>query len=184
MASPKSALSGSSKTPQIVSEDQNAAFQDKVRQRVAERAYDIYQNSGGQPGNDYEHWIQAENEVLQRGIEVRESGSWLALNASIPEGSADGIEICLTPTSVTIRAEKSEQVKNANTQGLTEREIFLTHDLNTEIEPSTASATLKDQKLTIMVKKRYPVSTSANTAASPSTASVAESLAKKESAKA
>ncbi len=112
MASPKSALSGSSKTPQIVSEDQNASFQDKVRQRVAERAYDIYQNSGGQPGNDYEHWIQAENEVLQRGIEVRESGSWLALNASIPDGSADDVEICLTPTSVTVRAEKSEQIKS------------------------------------------------------------------------
>jgi hypothetical protein len=71
MATPKSALSGSSNTPQVVSEDQSTAFQDKVRQRVAERAYDIYQSSGGQPGNDYEHWIQAENEVLQRGIEVR-----------------------------------------------------------------------------------------------------------------
>ena len=143
----------------MLAEDQNAAFQDKVRQRVAERAYDIYQNSGGQPGNDYEHWIQAENEVLQRGIEVRESGSWLALNASIPDSSADDVEICLTPTSVTVRAEKSEQIKDAaNEQGLNQREIFLTHDLNTEIEPSTASATLKDQKLTIMVKKRYPVS--------------------------
>jgi HSP20 family molecular chaperone IbpA len=189
MASPKSALSGSSKAPQIVSEDQNAAFQDKVRQRVAERAFDIYQNSGGQPGNDYEHWIQAENEVLQRGIEVRESGSWLAFNASIPNSSADNVEICLTPTSVTVRAEKSEQINDANTdeQGLNQREIFLTHDLNTEIEPSTASATLKDQKLTIMVKKRYPVSSSASVATSttsPSTSSVAQSLSKKESAKA
>jgi HSP20 family molecular chaperone IbpA len=186
MASPKTALSGSSKAPQIVSEDQNTAFQDKVRQRVAERAYDIYQNSGGQPGNDYEHWIQAENEVLRRGIEVRESGSWLAFNASIPENSADNVEVCLTPTSVTIRAEKEEQIKDANEQGLNQREIFLTHDLNAEIEPSTASATLKDQKLTIMVKKRYPVSTSANAnvATSPSTSSVAESLSKKESAKA
>jgi HSP20 family molecular chaperone IbpA len=69
---------------------------------------------------------------------------------------------------------------------LNQREIFLTHELNAEIEPSTASATLKDQKLTIMVKKRYPVSASANAnvATSPSTASVAESLSKKESAKA
>lgn len=186
MASPKSALSGSSKTPQIVSEDQNAAFQDKVRQRVAERAYDIYQNSGGQPGNEYEHWIQAENEVLQRGIEVRESGSWLAFNASIPDGSADDVEICLTPTSVTVRAEKSEQLKDAgaNEQGLAQREIFLTHDLNIEIEPSTASATLKDQKLTIMVKKRYPLNTPASAATSPSTTSVAESISRKESAKA
>jgi HSP20 family molecular chaperone IbpA len=170
MATPKTALSGSAKTPQILSEDQHAAFQDRVRQSISQRAYDIYRESGAQDGNDYQHWIQAENEVLQRGIEVRESGSWLALNASIPDNSADNVEICLTPTSVSVRAEK----------GATERDIFLTHDLNTEIEPSTASATLKDQKLTIMVKKRYPVSA----AISPATSSVAQSLAKKESAKA
>ena len=184
MATPKSALSGSSKTPQILTEDQNAAFQDKVRQRVSQRAYDLYQNSGSQDGNDYEHWIQAENEVLQRGIEVRESGSWLAFNASIPQGSADDVEICLTPTNVTVRAEKSQAVKTpeGNEQELSQREIFLTHDLNTEIEPSTASATLKGQQLTIMVKKRYPVGTSAT---SPATASPeASKSAESESAKA
>jgi HSP20 family molecular chaperone IbpA len=183
MATPKSALSGSSKAPQILSEDQNAAFQDKVRQRVSQRAYDIYQNSGGQDGNDHAHWIQAENEVLQRGIEVRESGSWLAFNASIPEGSADDVEICLTPTSVTVRAEKSQAftTPEGNEQELTQREIFLTHDLTAEIEPATASATLKDQKLTIMVKKRYPVGTSA---VSPATASIASTATKSESAKA
>jgi HSP20 family molecular chaperone IbpA len=184
MATPKTALSGSSKTPQIVSEDQSTAFQDKARQRVAERAYDIYQNSGGQPGNDYEHWIQAENEVLQRGIEVRESGSWLAFNASIPDSSADNVQICLTPTSVMVCAEKSETAGDASAQVSAQREIFLTHDLTTEIEPSTASATLKDEKLTIMVKKRYPLSNAASAAASPSTSSVAQSVSKKESAKA
>jgi HSP20 family molecular chaperone IbpA len=170
MATPKTALSGSSKTPQILSEDQQAAFQDKVRQSVSQRAYDIYRDSGGSDGNDFQHWIQAENEVLQRGIEVRESGSWLALNASIPDSSADDVEICLTPSSVTVRAEKSEPTKNgeARTPGLMQRDIFLTHDLNTEIEPSTASATLKDQQLTIMVKKRYPLSTNATPATSSS----------------
>jgi HSP20 family molecular chaperone IbpA len=184
MASPKSALSGGTKAPQILSEDQSAAFQDRVRQRVAARAYDIYQNSGGDHGNDFEHWVQAENEVLQRGLEVRESGSWLAFNASIPDGSADNVQICLTPNSVTVHALKSETLQDGSSQGVTDREIFLTHDLSTEIEPATASATLKDQKLTIMVKKRYPVNAAASTATSPATASVAESVSKKESAKA
>jgi HSP20 family molecular chaperone IbpA len=183
MATAKSALSGSPKTPQILSEDQHSAFHDRVRQSISQRAYDIYQNSGSQDGNDYEHWIQAENEVLQRGIEVRESGSWLAFNASIPEGSADDVEICLTPTSITVHAEKNQSINTAegNVQEVREREIFLTHDLKTEIEPATASATLKDQKLTIMVKKRYPVGTDVTSAAP---ASAESSPAKSESAKA
>jgi HSP20 family molecular chaperone IbpA len=178
MATPKSALSGSTKAPQILNEDQHLAFHDRVRQRVSQRAYDIYRESGSQDGNDYEHWIQAENEVLQRGIEVRESGSWLAFNASIPEGSADDVEICLTPTNVIVRAEKRA---GSDSQEVVERDIFLTQDLKTEIEPSTASATLKDQKLTIMVKKRYPVGTSA---APSDAASGASAVAKSESAKA
>src|ERR1700742_1824062 len=113
MASPKSALSGSSKTPQIVTEDQHAAFHDKLRQNISQRAYDIYQNSGGQHGNDYEHWVQAENEVLQRGIEVRESGSWLAFNVSISDSSADNVEICLTPTNVMVHAEKPGTIQDS-----------------------------------------------------------------------
>ena len=178
MATPKSALSGSSKAPQIISEDQQPAFHHKVRQRVSQRAYDIYRDSGSQDGNDYEHWIQAENEVLQRGIEVRESGSWLAFNATIPDGSADNVEVCLTPTNVFVRAENRAE---AGSQEGTDREIFLTQDLKTEIEPLTASATLKDQKLTIMVKKRYPVGTSQ---ASPATSSAGSTSVKSESAKA
>jgi HSP20 family molecular chaperone IbpA len=162
MASPKSALTGSSKTPQILSEEQHAAFHDRLRNSISQRAYDIYQSEGRHDGSDLQHWIQAENEVLQRGLEVRESGSWLALNASIPDSTADDVDICLTPTSITIHAQKQDPIQNADAhaQGLTQREIFLTQDLNTEIEPSTASATLKDQKLTVMVKKRYPVSSS------------------------
>jgi HSP20 family molecular chaperone IbpA len=159
MATPKTALSGSSKVPQILNEDQRSIFQDKIRQSVSRRAYEYYELSGNQDGNDYQHWIRAENDILQRGLEVRESGSWLALNATIPVSSADNVEVYLTPNSVTVHAENQQSIKNsdANDLGSTQREIFLTEDLSTEIDPSTASATLKDQKLTIMVKKRYPV---------------------------
>jgi HSP20 family molecular chaperone IbpA len=167
MATPKTALSGSSKAPQILSEEQHSAFHDRLRQSISERAYDIYQGDG-QHGNDFEHWIQAENEVLQHGLEVRESGSWLALNATIPDGSLDNVEVCLTPNSISVHASKQESTQNAESESFrkSEHEIFLTQDLKVEIEPATASATLKDQKLTIMVKKRYPVSTGATAASS------------------
>ena len=183
MATPKTALSGSSKTPQILSEEQSSAFQDRVRESISRRAYEIYRDSGGIDGNDLQNWTQAENQILQRGLEVRESGSWLALNASIPDSLADEVEVCLTPNRVTVHAERRQtfQSDGAGMQGVVQREIFLTEDLNAEIEPSTASATLKDQKLTIMVKKRYPVSTSVG---SPATASIASTSSKSESAKA
>jgi HSP20 family molecular chaperone IbpA len=160
MATPKTALSNTSNSPLLISEDQQQTFCDRIRQRISERAFDFYRGSGGIDGNDRQHWLQAEEEILQRGLEVRESGSWLAVNAAIPGGSADEIQIYLTPHRVMVRAEKRETIRNADSQtpGLAEREIYLVEDLNTEVEPSTASAAFKDQKLTLMVKKRYPVS--------------------------
>jgi HSP20 family molecular chaperone IbpA len=167
MASPKTALSNTSKSPQLIGEDQQQTFQESVRQRISERAFDLYRESGGEHGNDENHWLQAESEILQRGMEVRESGSWLAVNGAIPDISADTIEIVLTPNRVMVRAEKHEAIRNADssTEGLKQREIYLVADLNTEVEPSTASAAFKDQKLTVMVKKRYPVN---STSSSPS----------------
>jgi HSP20 family molecular chaperone IbpA len=179
MATPKTALSGASKSPQLIGEDQQQRFQEGLRQRVSERAFDLYRESGGQHGNDQSHWLQAEKEILQRGLEVRESGSWLALNASIPDSSADDIQIYLSPSRVMVRAEKQQAVRNADsqTQGLIRREIYLIEDLNTEVDPSTASAAFKDQKLTLMVKKRYPMS-------STSPVSSTSSSSNQESAKA
>ena len=95
---------------------------------------------------------------MQRGFEIRESGSWLSINAHLPDVSADDIQVYLEPTRVIVRAEKTKMTQNPDSQeqGLTQRELFLAEDLNMEIDPSTASAVFKDQKLTVMVKKHFP----------------------------
>jgi len=35
-----------------------------VRERISQRAYERYERRGGEPGRDFEDWVQAENEVL------------------------------------------------------------------------------------------------------------------------
>jgi len=151
----------SGKAPRIVGEDAKQAFDHAIHRCVSERAYGLYEASGGQHGNDHAHWLQAQDEVLQRGLEVRESGSWLSIHASLPGAAGDDIEVYLELNRVMVRAEKGVRIQNAEsrTQDPTKREIFLVGDLHTEIDPSTASAAFKDQKLTLMVKKRYPVMT-------------------------
>ncbi len=173
MATSKPALSSTviSKTPHIVSENEKSAFDQAIQRRVSELAYFLYESSGRQQGNHDAHWLRAENEILQRGLEIRESGSWLSINASLPDVTADDIQIYLEPSRVVVRAEKSGTVQNTDSQtkGLTQRELFLVSDLKSEIDPSTASAAFKDQKLTLMVKKRYPANSSS--AQSPPTKS-------------
>jgi HSP20 family molecular chaperone IbpA len=124
---------------------------------VSERAYRLYESSGWEHGNHHAHWLQAQNEVLQRGLEIRESGSWLSINAALPGVEADHVEVYLEPTRVIVRAEKSESNQDSDTREISQQEVFLLQDLDTEVDPATASAAFKDQKLTLMVKKRYPM---------------------------
>jgi len=35
-----------------------------VREVINRRAYQIYEQSGSQPGHDIEHWLKAENEIV------------------------------------------------------------------------------------------------------------------------
>jgi len=160
MATSKPALSDKlpAKVPRIVGENDKQAFQHGIHRCVSERAYGLYEASGGEHGNDHAHWLQAQSEVLQHGLEVRESGSWLSIHASLPDVEGDDIEVYLEPNRVIVRAT-SENIQNteSHTQGFAPRGIFLLEDLRTEIDPATASAAFKDRKLTLMVKKRYPV---------------------------
>jgi HSP20 family molecular chaperone IbpA len=155
-AFPEKALS---KAPRIIGENEKGAFDQAIQRRIAERAYLLYEASGRGHGNHDAHWLQAEHELLQRGLEIRESGSWLSVNASIPDVTADNIQIYLDPRRLMVRAEKSQAMLDGDSKEheFAPQELFLIGDLNVEVEPDTASAAFKDQKLTVMVKKRYPV---------------------------
>jgi hypothetical protein len=160
MATSKPALSGKipASTPKIVGESEKESLHQSLQERIAERAYSLYETSGREHGNADQHWLLAESEVLLQGLEVRESGSWLSINAALSDVSAEDIEICLEPERVIVRAKKREAIQDPEPQseGVKQTEIFLARSLPVEIEPSTASAAFKDQKLTLMVKKRYP----------------------------
>src|SRR5262245_18653153 len=40
-----------------------------IRARIAQRAYELYEQRGGAPGRDVEDWVLAENEILSPLIE-------------------------------------------------------------------------------------------------------------------
>jgi len=162
MATSKPAPSGEviPKTPRIIGETEKESFIHSLRRRISERAYRLFESSGREYGNDHAHWLQAENEVMQHGLEIRESGSWLSINAQLPDVSADDIQVCVEPNRVILRVEKTENIKVSDSQEreFTQRELFIAQELTAEVDPSTASAAFKDQKLTLMVKKRFPES--------------------------
>ena len=162
MSGPKAAGSSfaTPSIPKLISGPEKEGLEQAIQQRIAERAYSLFEASGRRDGSDLKHWLQAESEILQRGLEVRESGSWLAIRGSLQDGTAEDVEIYLEAYRVLVRVTKSTDAANPEfqVQGLAQREVFLVEDLRTEVEPTTASASVRDQQLTLMVKKRYPAS--------------------------
>src|SRR5215475_5590000 len=111
MATTKPALSSKPPAaPRIVSSaTEKEALDQAIRRRISERAYGLYENSDGTQGRDQEHWLQAESEVLKKGLEVRESGSWLSINAFLPGIPAEDVEVCLEPNRVVVHAESGTE---------------------------------------------------------------------------
>jgi len=168
MATTKPALSGKTApavAPKIIFDpNEREVFDQLIQRKVAERAYQLFEQSNAAHGKDEEHWLQAESEIFQRGLDIRESGSWLSITASLPNVSDDNLQICIESNRAVVYGQNVLQQRDATseTQTYSQQDFFLRSDLNVEVDPSTASASLKDQKLTIMVKKRYPAGSLSN----------------------
>ena len=146
-----------SATPSFVSGREAEELEQAIYGKIRERAYLLFEQSGREPGNEGANWLRAESEILRSGAQVRESGSWVSLTASIPDASELGMEIVVRATRVLVHAKESSNGRDSSElarQG--GREIFLAANLTAEVDPPSAAASFKDHNLHLMVKKRRP----------------------------
>ena len=159
MASTKFALSSRPfselATPTFLSENEADELEHAIHQKIGERARLLYEESGRAPGNDEANWFRAESEILRPGLQVRESGSWVAINASIPEASGQGMQILVRPKRVFVRAQRQASADEHSTEGARSEpeEILLATNLDVEVHPPSAAASFKDRNLQLMIRK-------------------------------
>ena len=134
---------------------------DRIQQTyeaIARRAFEIFDANGRSLGHEWEHWFQAESELLHPiHLEVTESDDNLTVRAEVPGFSTKELEINVEPRKLTIlgKHEAQEESKKGKTI-YSERcanEILRVVDLPTEVDSSKVSATLKDGILNIQLPK-------------------------------
>jgi HSP20 family molecular chaperone IbpA len=132
-------------------EELEAAIYEKIRQR----AYLLFEESGRAPGNEDVNWLQAESQVLHAGLDVCESATWVSLNAPIPAAAPQGMQIAVLPQRVVVRATA---ILDVNSPAPVEDEgtIFLAANLSVEVDPQTAAASFRDHALRVIVRKQRP----------------------------
>ncbi len=146
-----------SATPSFINGRDAEELEQAIYGKIRERAYLLFEQSGREPGNDDANWLRAESEILRSCAEVRESGSWVTLNASLPDASGLGLQIVVRPTRVLVRArEASNGQDSPELAKRCGREIFLAANLATEVDPPSAAASFRGHNLHLMVKKRRP----------------------------
>lgn len=144
-------------TPSFISGREAEDLEQRICGKIRERAYLLFEQSGCVPGNEDANWLRAESEIVRSGAQVRETGSWVTLTASIPDGSGLGMQIVVRPTRVLVRASEAcngQCPTESATQGW--REIFLAANLTAEVDPASAAASFRNHNLHLMAKKRQP----------------------------
>jgi HSP20 family molecular chaperone IbpA len=83
---------------------------------VSDRAYSLFEQSGGFHGDDVSHWLQAERELTALP-DVQESGDAYAVIMRMPGIPAVQIKVRVTDESAIVSATSSASQENA-AQGL------------------------------------------------------------------
>jgi HSP20 family protein len=77
-----------------------------MQDRLTQRAYDIFENSGRALGRDLEHWLNAERELVWKpAIELSEKDETFHVSVAIPGVDPKALDIEVAPDYLLIKAE-------------------------------------------------------------------------------
>jgi HSP20 family molecular chaperone IbpA len=128
-------------------------MEEELKKRIAERAYQIYEQTGRTAGEHQEHWLLAEREVVQRITQIRESGPWVIVNLNVPNVPAEGFKLLITEEKALVEVEEPAAQRKPP-QERAGRLLFYTARWPMQVEPGTASAYVKNGTMTLEVKLR------------------------------
>jgi HSP20 family protein len=136
-------------------------FFDRVRatyDRVALRAYEIFESNGKQPGHGLEDWLKAESELLRPvHLEMVDSGKALVVRGEVPGFKDDEIEVNVEPRRLTItgqreRKDESQKGKTVYTE-IHSDQILRVVELPIVVDSEKTTATLKNGVLELEMPK-------------------------------
>lgn len=130
--------------------------------RIAQRAFELFEQRGAFNGQDWNDWFQAESEMLKTvPIEVSEGDDSFSIRAEVPGFDAKELTIQAEPTSIYIHGKqehKKESEKGAEVKysEVSAKEISRRIDLPRTINPEKATATLTNGVLELKLPKAAP----------------------------
>jgi len=141
---------------------ENRRLVDSLHEKVARRAYELYERGGRVDGDDLRYWLQAESELLAKVPEVRESLALYTVNVPIQGFKPEEVYVGVDANRAILLAEKRESIdgREAQESGFIRESLFLAANWPTAVDPATASAQIRNGNLTLTAKRAMPAATS------------------------
>lgn len=149
------------KTPVPVKQSTTDEVFDRIQQtydKIARRAFEIFDSNGRWLGHELEDWLCAESELLHPvHLEMTETDDNLAIRAEVPGFTTKELKIDIEPRRLTIAGKHEAQEESKKGKMIySERcakEVMKIVYLPAEVDSSKVTATLKDGILNIEVPK-------------------------------
>lgn len=135
------------------------ALAEEIENRIACRAYELFQARGSAHGFDREDWLTAQSEIVVNiPVDVIETETEIIVRADVPELSENDLEVRVAPQSLCIAgkqqtAESKPEGEKTVYSEWHSRQIFRLLDLPSEINPDSATAALENGILEIKLLK-------------------------------
>jgi HSP20 family molecular chaperone IbpA len=129
-------------------------LKNRANNAVAGRAYALYLAEGAPDGMALAHWLRAESEILTRVQEIRESPSSYIVNVPVQTFGPEQIQVSVDENGAIITADDTQAAgSEAGDKGTGRESLFLVATWPSSVDPSTASAYIKGEDLTLTVKR-------------------------------
>jgi len=134
---------------------------DRLRQEIAQRAFQLFEIDGGVFGRERDHWFKAESELLHPvHMQITETEEAVQIKAEVPGFTANDLQVSIEGQRLTIvgKKESTEENKKGKTvyREQCSNEILRVVDLPAKIEAANATAMLKDGVLALNIPKAAP----------------------------
>jgi len=131
---------------------------------IRQRAFELFEKRGGEPGSDVEDWLKAEREVLgRRPVQTKKNDREFELDREfqlqVPFDDYDvyQVEILVTPSEIIVHAKTNpEQLTEASAWGSAEfasKDVYLRIELPEPIEVDKTKAAFEEGTLWISATK-------------------------------
>ena len=158
-----SQISSSSVNVPVNAEDRR--LHSNFNNKVANRAYELYEQNGANHGDDLFHWLQAESEMLTRIPEIQQTDSTYSVVTALGDFNAEDVSVTVEPNRALILADKQQSKEEGSDRSLdgvlpSRHSAFFVTDWPDPVDPSTATAQMKQGNLVLTVKRARATSNS------------------------